>query len=526
MTIVTNNKESDEFDSTDSEYIPLPSESSEEEESEDSESSEEEESEDIENEMISIVMALNKMVKEHENRTPRIEEKREMNMIMDILNEYKSNDELLQNISRIVNTLEKYPKIDNYLNTLLDEYIFSLNQEPNNNNKENILKSVEEEEKSNYNRNTIVTRSQLKKRKNDNGNNSNNEINVLTPRKKLTFSDKINYKSIDQFKSTIKRFNNLNDLIIYAKEWKLFKGGVHCNELTFNEIENDRILNILEEMESINNLIGMDEIKNTLCKQILYYVQHLHGNEMKNVVITGSPGTGKTTVARLLSLIYSRLGILSKGTFIVASRSDLIAGYVGQTALKTRKVLDEALGGVLFIDEAYSLSDKSEDGDSFSKECMNEINQYISEHRDIVVIIAGYKDMIDRNFFSANPGLERRFPWRFHINDYTIDELSSIFKYRVEIDRWEFNDVSMYEIGLGLKRIGLSNFNNFGGDCEKLFNVCKIKHSERIFLLSDREKRNIRAKINKDDYKNGVDEYIKLRMKYNCTNSNLYNLYI
>ena len=145
-----------------------------------------------------------------------------------------------------------------------------------------------------------------------------------------------------------------------------------------------------------------------------------------HMVFSGSPGTGKTTIARLMARIYHTLGILSKGQLVEVDRSGLVAGYVGQTAIKTKKVVDAALGGVLFIDEAYALNGGGEN--DFGQEAIDTILKAMEDHRDdLVVIVAGYEDLMER-FIHSNPGLESRFNRFLHFADYTAPELLEIFE--------------------------------------------------------------------------------------------------
>jgi Holliday junction resolvasome RuvABC ATP-dependent DNA helicase subunit len=147
----------------------------------------------------------------------------------------------------------------------------------------------------------------------------------------------------------------------------------------------------------------------------------------RHLVFTGNPGTGKTTVARLLGQLYSAIGVLRTGQLIEASRSDLVAGYVGQTAIKTTEVVDRALGGVLFIDEAYALTRVGGLGHDFGQEAVDTLVKLMEDHRDeLVVIVAGYGDEM-ANFISSNPGLPSRFPRTIQFPDYSADELVSIF---------------------------------------------------------------------------------------------------
>ena len=145
-----------------------------------------------------------------------------------------------------------------------------------------------------------------------------------------------------------------------------------------------------------------------------------------HMVFTGNPGTGKTMIARLMARVYRSLGILSKGQLVEVDRSGLVAGYVGQTAIKTSKVIEKALGGVLFIDEAYALNGKGDN--DFGQEAIDTLLKAMEDHRDdLVVIVAGYDGLMEK-FIQSNPGLESRFNRYLHFDDYTLDEMLEIFK--------------------------------------------------------------------------------------------------
>ena len=192
-----------------------------------------------------------------------------------------------------------------------------------------------------------------------------------------------------------------------------------------------------EAMAELDELIGLDVVKKDVDSLVnLVKVRKLRQERgMKtpdmsfHLVFSGNPGTGKTTVARIVGKVYSALGILSKGHLVEVDRSGLVAGYVGQTAIKTKEVIDKALGGVLFIDEAYTLSPENADKD-FGQEAIDTILKAMEDHRDdLVVIAAGYDDLMDR-FIHSNPGLESRFNRFLHFEDYSPEELLEIFKMR------------------------------------------------------------------------------------------------
>ena len=257
---------------------------------------------------------------------------------------------------------------------------------------------------------------------------------------------------------------------------------------------------MLPSLEKLNNMIGLTNLKDKICHQILFYLQGLDdtNKDMLHTVIQGDPGVGKTEIAKILGEIYASLGILSKGTFKSVKRADLIGCYLGQTATKTSKILEESKGGVLFIDEAYSLGNE-EGKDIYSKECIDTITSFLSENReDFVCIIAGYKNALKQCFFKYNPGLERRFPWTYTIDSYSDIELKHIFEKMVTDNNWKS------DINISFFKENLKKFSNFGGDMENLFHKTKLAHSMRSLSIKANEKKIITM----DDLKLGMSFFV------------------
>ena len=226
---------------------------------------------------------------------------------------------------------------------------------------------------------------------------------------------------------------------------------------------------IHEILSGVDNLIGLGNVK----KEIHDMVNMMLINEMRrrkglknpvvsrHLVFTGNPGTGKTTIARAIGKIYKTLGILEKGHMIETDRSGMVAGYMGQTAEKVTDVVKQAMGGILFIDEAYSLVSENE-GD-FGQEAINTLLKLMEDNRDnLVVIVAGYDEEMD-DFINSNPGLRSRFNRYIHFNDYTDDELLQIFKQYVAEQDYVLedgiDDVIMNAIR-GIHEVESENFGN------------------------------------------------------------------
>ncbi|MBR6525785.1 MAG: AAA family ATPase [Clostridia bacterium] len=188
--------------------------------------------------------------------------------------------------------------------------------------------------------------------------------------------------------------------------------------------------------KELGNCIGLDSVKQeveslinwvTVCK--MRKEQGLPAPELSlHTVFSGNPGTGKTMIARMMARIYKVLGVLSRGHLVEVDRAGLVAGYVGQTAEKTKNVIDKALGGVLFIDEAYALTNRGEN--DYGQEAVDTLLKAMEDNREnLVVIVAGYMEPM-QEFLHSNPGLESRFNRFIHFPDYSVDEMTAIFDMR------------------------------------------------------------------------------------------------
>ena len=319
------------------------------------------------------------------------------------------------------------------------------------------------------------------------------------------------------------RLNNISDLLDLIKKYP------NDADIEYN-INMDLLHKIKEPLTDLNNMIGIKNVKENIIDQILFYIQNLHtinsikqGNDFMHTVIYGPPGTGKTEIAKMIGSIFSKMGILSKGTFKKVTRSDLIAGYLGQTALKTKDVIKASLGGVLFIDEAYALGNEDK-RDSFSKECIDTLCESLSDHKDnLMVIIAGYETDLRTCFFNYNQGLESRFTWRFKTDEYSAKDLYNIFIKKINDSGWSIADDS--SITVKWFETNKSSFKSYGRDIETLFAKTKIAHSRRVFYLEESVKKKLILKdINKgfEIFLKNEDSQQKEKDKFNNILSSMY----
>lgn len=306
-------------------------------------------------------------------------------------------------------------------------------------------------------------------------------IRVNKAREKITID--VNIQTIDDLLSIIEK-NTIDPL----KDYNIDLKALHL---------------IKEELTQLNSMIGLTSLKKSILRQMMYFIQGFANDpkdgDYKHTILTGPPGTGKTEIAKIMGNMYSKVGVLKKNVFKKVTRTDLVAGYLGQTAIKTRKVIDECMGGVLFIDEAYSL----QYDDSYSKECIDTLCEALSDNKnDLMVIVAGYQKELDNHFFRINEGMRSRFIWRFDIESYGTKELYEIFNHLATIRTWEVND----SVVLKWFETKKEHFKDNGRSMEQLFSYAKVSHAQRIYGQDE----SLRKKLTIED----LDEGFKLYKEY------------
>lgn len=247
-------------------------------------------------------------------------------------------------------------------------------------------------------------------------------------------------------------------------------------------------------LDELNALVGLEKVKSKVQDLIVYQKiqkmrreQNLHSaKNTLHLAFIGNPGTGKTTVARIVGRIYKQIGLLSKGHFVEVSRTDLIAGYQGQTALKVKKVIEQAKGGVLFIDEAYSITE-NDHTDSYGRECLTELTKALEDYReDLVVIVAGYTEPMNQ-FFESNPGLKSRFNTFIEFDDYSSNELDEILVSMCKNNDYILTDEVKKKIHFYFEQQTSSKDKSFsnGRLVRNLFDDLVMNHARRVINVEN-----------------------------------------
>ena len=261
-------------------------------------------------------------------------------------------------------------------------------------------------------------------------------------------------------------------------------------------------------LAELNALTGLEMVKDEIA-DLVHVVEHQQRRKTQglrvpsmslHLVFMGNPGTGKTTVARYIARLYKCLGLLSKGQLVETDRSGLVAGYIGQTAIKTQEKINEAMGGVLFIDEAYTLNGES--GNDFGQEAIDTLLKAMEDKRDdFVVVVAGYPDLMDE-FVQSNPGLESRFNRYIHFEDYNADEMLSIFKMSCQKNQYTITESAEAAVKNYFSTISISDIAN-GRGARNLFEKIVTQQAKRTVVMPESKSDEL-STITEDDVMNAL----------------------
>lgn len=325
----------------------------------------------------------------------------------------------------------------------------------------------------------------------------NNEESTLALLRKISeLADAPQYplevkKLANELNKSLIEFYGYSKIIEICKRNELVEDNKSLSEL-LNDL--DKLIGLQGVKEKVGDLITYQKVQKKRKEHNL--------NNMKNTMhlaFTGNPGTGKTTVARIVGRIYKQIGLLSKGHFVEVSRTDLIAGYQGQTALKVKKVIERSRGGVLFIDEAYSITE-NEHSDSYGRECLTELTKALEDYRDdLVVIVAGYTEPMNK-FFESNPGLKSRFNNFIEFADFQAKELKEILAAMCSDNDYTMNKELVSVIREFFDKQVQNKNNNFanGRMVRNIYDDLVMNHAKRVEAIDNVSKEELSLLIEQD----------------------------
>lgn len=343
--------------------------------------------------------------------------------------------------------------------------------------------------RNNYEQNLLQSASTLDKILNAEGHIVQLALSIIqTPKDKDTFKlcSIIGQVADKGDRAITQQARELKDALVNLYGSRRLKEVLQSQKKEETAVEEQALEELITEL---NSLVGLSKVKSKVNDLVDYQkVQHLRKEiglsvpkNTLHLAFTGNPGTGKTTVARIVGRIYKHIGLLSKGHFLEVSRTDLIAGYQGQTALKVKEVIEKAKGGVLFIDEAYSITE-NDHSDSYGRECLTELTKALEDYRsDLVVIVAGYTEPMHK-FFESNPGLKSRFNTFIEFDDYNSEELMDILQGMCAKEDYVINSSAQEKLHLLFSEVLSKKTEQFanGRFIRNIFEDMVMNHARRL----------------------------------------------